>query len=134
MYKIVSGKVAVYINYGKENEYLVGVLSEQKCFGELGILCQTPSMYTVVAIYDVLVRKIAEDEFDDFLRNNFGNAKNVIESLAKEVRTLTCNLDMVMQEMENSSELEKQKVNALKQRVYRNYACNVDPLIINKRI
>jgi len=33
MYKIVSGKAAVYINYGKENEYLLGICTEQyqKC-------------------------------------------------------------------------------------------------------
>ena len=38
MYKIVSGKVAIYINYGQKNEYLMGILSEQQCFGELGLL------------------------------------------------------------------------------------------------
>ena len=44
MYKIVSGKVAVYINYGEKNEYLLGILSEQQCFGELGIMCKQPSV------------------------------------------------------------------------------------------
>ena len=33
MYKIVSGKAVVYINYGEEDEYLLGVLSEQQWFG-----------------------------------------------------------------------------------------------------
>ena len=32
MYKIISGKAAVYINYGKEDEYLLGIISEQRCF------------------------------------------------------------------------------------------------------
>ena len=134
MYKIISGKVAVYLNYGKENEYLVGILSEQKCFGELGILCNAPSMYTVVAIYEVLVSKITEDEFEYFLRSNFYNVTNIIQSLAKEVRSLKCNLDMVMEEMENSSEIETCKVNQLKQKVYKNFAANTENLLFYKKI
>jgi CRP-like cAMP-binding protein len=132
MYKIISGKVAVYINYGKENECLVGILSEQKCFGELGLLCKTPSMYTLVAVYDVLIRRIPEEEFVEFLRNNFYNGINIMESLAKEVKILKCNLDMVMEEMEKSSEIETYKVNQLKERVYKNFASNTEDTIFDK--
>ena len=38
MYKIVSGQAAIYFDYGKENEYLVGVLTDGRCFGEIGLL------------------------------------------------------------------------------------------------
>lgn len=134
MYKIISGQAAVYINYGKENEYLVGVLSDQKCFGELGILCQCPSMYTIVAITDLLVSVIAEEEFDEFLRSNFYNVTNIIQSLAKEVRSLKCNLDMVITELESNSAMESYKVNELKQKVYKNFAADTNQLMFYKKL
>ena len=119
MYKILSGKVAVYLNYGQENEYLLGILSKQQCFGELEILCKKPSMYTVVAVYDVLLMQITEDEFDAFIRNNSRNASSIIRTLAHEVVNLKVNLDMVMQELSNSGEHGACKVQELRQRLYR---------------
>ena len=50
MLKILSGKAALYLNFGKENEYFIGVLSEGKCFGEVSLLAGKPSPYTVVAV------------------------------------------------------------------------------------
>lgn len=117
MYKILSGKVAVYINYGEKNEYLLGVLSEQKCFGETCILCKKPSPYTIIAVYDVLAMRISEDEFDDFVQNNTKNATDIIKNLAREVVNLRWNLDMVIDELENGSEPEKYKVQELKQKM-----------------
>ena len=137
MYKIISGKAAVYINYGKENEYLVGILSEQECFGELGILCKAPSMYTVVAVYDLLLRRVAEDEFVEFLLNNFYNGINIMQSLAKEVRSLICNVDMLieeLEEMENSSQIETQKVNQLKEKVYKNFVLDSEDVRLYKKL
>ena len=118
MYKIVSGKAAVYINYGEEDEYLLGVLSEQQCFGETAILCKKPGMYTVVAFCDMLLMRITEDEFEDFIENNSKNAMNMIRSLAREVTNLKCNLDMVMQEVSEDRKGEIINVRELKQRMY----------------
>ncbi|MGN0416300.1 MAG: cyclic nucleotide-binding domain-containing protein [Agathobacter sp.] len=120
MYKIISGKVAVYINYGQKNEYLLGILSEQQCFGEFGILCQKPSLYTVVAVYDVLLMRIGGDEFDDFIQKNSKNASDIIRNLAHEIMNLKLNLDMVMEELANSSAAGSCKVQELRQRMYQN--------------
>lgn len=120
MYKIISGKVAVYLNYRQKNEYLLGILSEQQCFGELEILCKKPSIYTIVAVYDVLLMRVAEDEFDDFIKNNSKNASDMIRNLAHEVMNLKLNMDMVMDEFLNSSENGKCKVQELRRRIYQN--------------
>lgn len=122
MYKIISGKVAVYINYGQKNEYLLGILSEQRCFGEFGILCKKPSLYTVVAVYDVLLMRIGEDEFDDFIQMNSKNASDLIRNLAHDVMNMKMNLDMVMNEFANSSTAGTCKVQELRQRIYQNAA------------
>ena len=117
MYKIVSGKVAVYINYGKENEYLLGILGEQQCFGELGILCRQPSMYTVVAVYDVLAMRISLDEFSGFLKNNNKNAINVIRNLSWCMINLKGNLDLVLDELANLNETEAQTVHTIREKM-----------------
>lgn len=95
MYKIISGKAAVYFHYGMPEEYLVGVLSEQRCFGELSILCGKPSVYTVVALEEVLVMRVTESNFDDFIKNNTHNAIGIMKNLANMVDTLSLNLNMV---------------------------------------
>ena len=118
MYKIVSGKAVVYINYGKEDEYLLGALSEQQCFGETTILCKKPSSYTVVAFSDMLLMRITEDEFADFIMNNSRNALELIRNLARQVTNLRCNLDMVMQEISKDRNGEVVNVHELKQRMY----------------
>lgn len=117
MYKIVSGKVAVYINYGKENEYLLGILGEQQCFGELGILCRQPSMYTVVAVYDVLAMRISLDEFSGFLKNNNKNAINIIRNLSWCMINLKGNLDLVLDELANLNETEAQTVHTIREKM-----------------
>ena len=118
MYKIISGKAAIYINYGEKNEYLLGILSEQQCFGELGILCKAKSMYTVVAVYDVLAMRICEEEFETFLQNNNKNAMDMIKNLSWSVMNLKCNLDMVLNELENGKDPEKMNVRQLKEKIY----------------
>ncbi len=117
MYKIVSGKVAVYINYGKENEYLLGILGEQQCFGELGILCRQPSMYTIVAVYDVLAMRISRDEIDEFLKKNNKNAINIIQNLSWCMMNLKGNLDLVLDELANLNETEAQKVHMIREKM-----------------
>ena len=118
MYKIVSGKAAVYINYGKKNEYLLGILSEQQCFGELGILCCQPSVYTVVAVYDVLVMRIGGNEFDTFLQNNTRNALDMIKNLSRLVMNLKGNLDLVLDELANANEEKPINVHQLREKIY----------------
>ena len=117
MYKIVSGKVAVYIKYGEKNEYLLGILSEQQCFGELGILCHQPSIYTVVAVYDVLVMRISANDFDSFLLNNNKNAVDIIRNLSWCVTNLKGNLDLVLEELSNGNETEQRSARQIKEKI-----------------
>lgn len=118
MYKIVSGKAAVYINYGEKNEYLLGILSEQQCFGELGILCHQPSVYTVVAVYDVLVMRICGNEFETFLLNNNKNAIDIIRNLSWCVTNLKGNLELVVEELTNGNESEQMNARQIRDKIY----------------
>lgn len=124
MYKILSGKVAAYINYGEENETLLGIFDAQRTFGESGMLCERPCMYTVVALEETLVMKVAIDEFDEFINNNTQNARNVIKNLAREVAVMRCNLEMMMDEYEHIAETEKKNIQQLKEKLSQSAACD----------
>ena len=117
MYKILSGKVAAYINYGEENECLLGIFDEQRTFGESGMLCQRPCMYTIVALAETLIMRVSINEFDEFINNNTQNARNVIKNLAREVAVMRCNMDLMMNEFEQKPEGEIMNVRTLKERM-----------------
>ena len=58
MYKVVSGSVEVYIRYGEKDEHLIGIYSKSKCFGEMSVLSEQASIYTVVAFDEVLLMRM----------------------------------------------------------------------------
>ena len=117
MYKILSGKVAAYINYGEENENLLGIFDEHRTFGESGMLCERPCMYTIVALEETLVMRITMEEFDDFINNNIQNARNVIKNLAREVAVMRCNMDMMLNDIEKKDGWEVMNARTLKERM-----------------
>lgn len=55
-----------------------------------------PSMYTVVAVYDVLVMRIDKDEFAEFVQNNTRNALAIIRNLSWCMVNLKGNLDLAL--------------------------------------
>lgn len=99
LYKILSGKAAVYLRHGQSDEYLVGILSEQRCFGEMSLLCGKPNLYTVVSVTEVLVMRITEETFDAFIKSNSQNAIDIMRNLANTVTTLSFNLDQLAAEL-----------------------------------
>lgn len=99
MYKVLSGNVALYLNYGEPDEYLVGILGEQRCFGELSVLCDQASLHTVVAVHDVLLLRITQENFEVFIQNNYKNAIDIMKNLANSFITVNFNLNMILEEV-----------------------------------
>lgn len=125
LYKIIHGKAIVYLNYGQEDEYIVGILSEQRCFGEFTILCGKPSIYTVVAYSDVLLLRIQEADFDDFIRNNSGNAIDIMRNLANTLVTLSFNMNLILEELEQAKKIEPEKYKDITRKIQ--YCTALDP-------
>lgn len=101
MYKILSGKAAVYLNYGQSDEYLVGILSQHRCFGEISILCGKPNLYSVVAIEEVLLLRVTEESFPDFVQKNSQNAIDIMRNLANTLATMSFNINLLTEEFGN---------------------------------
>lgn len=99
MFKILSGNAALYLHYGEENEYLIGVLSEGKCFGEVSLLAGKPSPYTVTAVDNLMVMRISAEQFESFVRDNTRNAVDIMKNMASRIVMLNANLDMIAEEL-----------------------------------
>ena len=94
MYIVTSGVVALYANYKKEDEYILGVLSKGKAFGEMGLLCHEKSPYTAVANTDVELVTFSEFELGSFIRSYPDQALGIMRSIARinKMLSLSCQL------------------------------------------
>ena len=104
LYKVISGSVALYINYKRKDEYLVGVLSFPKCFGEITLLTGEPSYYTVVALSDVSVLRVPEENFEAFIQADPQNAMNLMKTMARNFSMVNMNMNMLIEDIREISE------------------------------
>ena len=95
LHKILSGKVALYLNYGKSNEYLIETLTSPHYFGEVSILIRQPCYSTAVAIEDTTILHIASENFEDFITNNVRNAFLIMNAMAKSLSSLNALLHKI---------------------------------------
>ena len=95
LHKILSGKVALYLNYGKSNEYLIETLTSPHYFGEVSILIRQPCYSTAVAIEDTTILHIASENFEDFIKNNVRNAFLIMNAMAKSLSSLNALLHKI---------------------------------------
>lgn len=96
MYEILSGRVGVYINYGKDNEEKLTELEEGNFVGELGLLGEEGSVYasprsaTVVAAADnTAVLKIGVTDFNDYFRENPEKIFRMMQQMSKRLKDIT---------------------------------------------
>ncbi|MBR2928161.1 MAG: DUF2225 domain-containing protein [Oscillospiraceae bacterium] len=99
IYKILSGNVALYMNYGTEDEYLVGLLGFPSCFGEMTILADQPSYYTVVALEETTVLRVPESNFEAFIQSDHRHAMSIMKTMAKNLSLLNVNMNMMIEEL-----------------------------------
>lgn len=99
MYKILSGKAVCYLNYGTDDEYVLGTLRDNNSFGEFSLLTGRPGIYTVVAFTDMLVLRIPEQDFRKFLELNAHNAMEIMTNMAGMLNVMKVNIDMLNKEI-----------------------------------
>ncbi len=98
MYMIIEGAVALYINYGTPDEYLLGISGKNKCIGEMGALVKDTSIYTAVAFNDVKCMLFSETELGTFLKDCPTQAITLLKSLASNSRVFRENCKMILDE------------------------------------
>lgn len=99
MYKILKGKVALYVNYGQEHENVLGILKDEQFFGEISMLTGRPQVYTAVVLSDSLIMKVDEEQLDQFLSDNRGNTMNILRSMAKLIVAQNLDISLLMKDI-----------------------------------
>ena len=99
MYKIISGRAVCSINYGTDNEYVLGGLKEGKTFGEYSLLSDKPGVYTVTAFTDMLLLRIGREDFMTFLEISAANSVNIMQNMASMMNMMKVNIDMLNEEL-----------------------------------
>ena len=99
LYKVLSGNVGLFLNYGREDEYLVGILSYPSCFGEMTVLAGRPSPYTVVTLADTALLRVPESDFERFVRDNHQNAIMIMKTMARNLAMVNTNMELLIDEL-----------------------------------
>ena len=91
MYKIVTGCVGIYANYGKEEEKLLVELKtgEKSFFGEMGMIDEEPRSATAVAVEDAEIAVITSENFAEFFKENPEHIIYIMQNMSKRIRNLT---------------------------------------------
>ncbi len=103
MYKIIKGKAVIYTDYGTDKESVIGIIGEQACFGEFGLLLHKPSIYTVVAYGELCVMRINEGRMGDFVQTNHKNIIEIMRNMAGTMMIMRKQIDMLADELAAAS-------------------------------
>ena len=108
MYKIVKGKAEMYVGYGTDHETLIGLIGENTCFGEFGLLLERPAIYTVIAYSDMLLLRITQGEMGDFVEQNHKNIIDIMRNMAQTILKMNKQISMLTNELNESARLGQQ--------------------------
>lgn len=99
MYKVLSGSVVIYIQYGKKNEHIWGIYSKSRCFGEMNIFSDLPCVYTAVAYDEVVLMKITKNSLEKFVMSYPKNAIDIMSSMAQNFYVMQKNVQLLLDDI-----------------------------------
>ena len=89
LYKVLSGEIGLYINYGKKEEKELARMKKDDCFGEMAILERKPRTATAVAVEDCTLMSYPEEHMAYFIAQNANFALNIMRGLSSKLRNAT---------------------------------------------
>lgn len=90
MYDIQSGRVNIYINFGKEDEKLLTTLEAGQFFGEIGVAEVLPRTATAIAAEDnTNLTEITRENFSAYFKNEPQKLLKIMQHMSDRLRTLT---------------------------------------------
>lgn len=117
MYKVLSGSVEVYIRYGEKDEHLIGIYSKSKCFGEMSVLSEQASIYTVVAFDEVLLMRITRDYLEEFIRNNPRNAIDIMKNMVHTTAVMQKNIGLLLDDLYDKNDTNKRRTEEIRRKI-----------------
>ena len=96
---IQEGHVVLYMNYGKEDEYVYAILGKDGIFGETSMFSGEPSEYTAVAYSDVKLTWFEKRNLNQFFIGYPAYAMGLMEKIMHNNVILKKNFEMTLQEL-----------------------------------
>ncbi len=93
MYEIKSGRVGVYLSYGKPDETKLTELEAGRIFGEMSVIEAYPRSATVVALEDVEALEVSAADIREYFGDRPDKLLEIIRSLSRRLRELTADYD-----------------------------------------
>ena len=81
------GTVHLYVDYKTQNKKLIGIVTEGKAFGELGVIEGKPRTITSIAAEEIVVTIVDKESFPSYLEKNPNKLLVVMESLSFRIRS-----------------------------------------------
>lgn len=86
LYKVLSGEVGIYSDYGDSNQLCLYRMQKDQCFGEMSILEDCPRSATAVAMEDVSLMVYPEQLMGSLLNQNPRFAMELMQTLSERLR------------------------------------------------
>ncbi len=99
MYKIIQGKAEMYIGYGTENEILLRIIGPGTCFGEMGLLLEAPSNYTLIAYTDVYAIRVTQERMGNFIKDNQATVLQIMKNMARTMNVMQYQITSLSEEL-----------------------------------
>lgn len=117
MYSVISGKVGIYSQYGKENEQLLTELEKGKLFGEMGLIEARPRSATAVALEDTEVEIIDSENLSEYFKNEPEKVVAVLINMTSRLRDLSKDYVDVCATISDYVKAEKQNKKGLWEKI-----------------
>lgn len=119
LYKIMSGKVGLYLDYGTVNEKLVGITTAPNYIGAMNVFKIQPAVYTAVTMTKTMLLKLPETDLVTFVKSDSGMALNLIKTLVDQLTMQRQELNAMVSELRDLSTPLKPERRALQELVTR---------------
>ena len=109
MYRIESGKVGIFLDYGGEKQTKLTELSAGQFLGEMGLMDRAPRSAAAVALCDdTVLRVINEENFNRFVSENGGEMLALLQQMSMRLRRISRDYADACRTVSDAVEAEKE--------------------------
>ena len=105
-YKIISGKIGLYIGYGTADERMAGVTAAPRYFGAMNVFGGRPSQYTAVALEATTVLQLPEGELDTFFKNDPAGAATTMRTAAGQLAAMQQCMNVLLEGLRTADKVD----------------------------
>lgn len=99
LYKIISGRIAFYVNYGMPSEKVIGITAAPHYFGTAAAFSGAPATYTAVALEKVMVLQLPQKDLENLPKSDPLNAIALMQNMAAALETVNGKIRSLLSEL-----------------------------------